>query len=71
MNALANAQRKISPNRFTGLPGQPSPMILSGFLLPDVFYCLPVGAAEGCDLLILISYKQDQKIAAFRGPVSG
>jgi invasion protein IalB len=25
----------------------------------------PVGAAEGCDLLTLIFYKQDQKIAAF------
>jgi hypothetical protein len=31
---LANAQRKISPQRITGLPGQPRPMMLSGFLLP-------------------------------------
>jgi hypothetical protein len=33
------------------------------------FFCFsntnPVGAAEGCDLLILIFKKQDQKIAAF------
>jgi hypothetical protein len=31
----------------------------------------PVGAAEGCDLLILIFKKQDQKIAAFGSSYRG
>jgi hypothetical protein len=31
----------------------------------------PVGAAAGCDLLILILKKQDQKIAAFGSSYTG
>jgi len=31
----------------------------------------PVGAAEGCDLLILASKKQNQKIAAFGSAYRG
>jgi hypothetical protein len=35
---------------------------LPSFSLPEIS---PVGAAEGCDLLILFLKSQDQKIAAF------
>jgi hypothetical protein len=39
-------------------------MALAAYTKP-VYTANPVGAAEGCDLLILIEKKQSQKIAAF------
>ncbi|WP_148058619.1 hypothetical protein [Pseudomonas frederiksbergensis] len=59
---------RSAPQRFPACLANPSPMMMSGFLLPvcQALALAFVGAAAGCELLIL-SFLQEQKIAAYAG----